>query len=155
MTDYHSKSDRELIEAEERRKIRSESILRQRSREVRVSTIVKDDRQEVIRRNARASAIELGPLIERFLKRNELHQPKRRSKIEDAWEAITGPEISAVTRVGRVRDGIVSIDITSSTLRQELELFHKDQLIESLREALGKRPIRDIRFRLVTELNDS
>jgi predicted nucleic acid-binding Zn ribbon protein len=52
------------------------------------------------------------------------------------------------TRVETLKNGVLSVTVSHSTLLEELRSYQKPQLIQALRRALPDQLIHDIRFRL-------
>ncbi|MCS7305565.1 MAG: DUF721 domain-containing protein [Thermoguttaceae bacterium] len=67
--------------------------------------------------------------------------------LEEAWCRAVGPDLASVTRIGRLRRGVLEILVGSSPVLQELT-FGKAELLSRLRQLLPDEPIHDLRFRL-------
>lgn len=65
-------------------------------------------------------------------------------EFQDAWSEAAGA-LSAQTRVGSVRRGILEIVVGNSVLMQELT-FRKRLLLQSIQKQLPEKNIRDLRF---------
>jgi predicted nucleic acid-binding Zn ribbon protein len=61
------------------------------------------------------------------------------------WSEIVGEQVSQVTRVDRVQDGILLVKVSSSAWRNELVYMKKD-ILERIYSSIGKGVIEDIRF---------
>ena len=91
----------------------------------------------------------LGDILPRVLKEAGLVPERRQGEILDAWEAVAGPMVSAHTRVISFRAGRLTIGVESAPLRQELELFRKEELTKGLRSALDGVFVEELRFHLL------
>ncbi len=91
----------------------------------------------------------LGEILERVLRDRGLFDAGRRREIAAAWEEVAGPLVSAGTRVASLRGGVLVVEVLSSALRQELETFRKEELLDGIRERFAREYVRDLRFRLV------
>lgn len=85
--------------------------------------------------------------LKRYMKAQGLDRPKRQIEIAAVWDEVVGPEIAAKTDVQRLHGGILTVTVEGAALRSELENFHHQALLQSLREACPNRTIRKIRFR--------
>jgi predicted nucleic acid-binding Zn ribbon protein len=70
--------------------------------------------------------------------------------LQSVWDEAVGERIAAVARPVFERGGEVTIDCSDSVWAQELDLM-QEQLLERLRERLGERAPRSLRFRVSDE----
>ena len=61
------------------------------------------------------------------------------------WDKAVGKKISANTEAINVRHGVLTVQVSSPTWRQEL-LLKKGNILEKLNNYLEKETIKDIRF---------
>ncbi|MCK4600106.1 DUF721 domain-containing protein [Candidatus Bipolaricaulota bacterium] len=61
------------------------------------------------------------------------------------WEDVVGERIARLTRAERFTAGTLVVNVTSSTVAQELSFF-KERYIERINELLGEGILREIRF---------
>ncbi len=74
--------------------------------------------------------------------------PKTRlAATQSAWEEVAGARIAAVAQPVSERDGEVTIGCKDAVWAQELDLM-QEQLREGLRERLGDKAPRSLRFRV-------
>ena len=64
----------------------------------------------------------------------------------EAWAALAGPEINAVTRRVWLESNVLVVQLTSAAWRNELHM-NRSQWRRRLNEALGSELVKDIRFR--------
>jgi predicted nucleic acid-binding Zn ribbon protein len=62
-----------------------------------------------------------------------------------AWEKQMGPVVAKHTTELRIRNGLVTIRVSSSALRQELN-FSKDKIIQIMNEAAGRVVVREVKI---------
>ena len=74
------------------------------------------------------------------------------AQLADIWNDICGELIGTQTRVLGVRNGVLQVGVVSAALLSELASFHKDSLLQSLRERYPKLNIHEIKFRLKGEM---
>lgn len=70
--------------------------------------------------------------------------------VQAAWSEAVGEQLAAVAVPVSERDGTVTIECANAVWAQELDLMQK-ALLERLREAVGERAPRDLRFRVNSE----
>ena len=102
-------------------------------------------RQRILRPVSR-----MKPLIKSILASTGLDFALKQPEIVGAWNEITDRQLAEHTRAVSFRQGIFVVECTSATLRQELTLFRKEELLLRLRESLPGVAILDIRFLLRT-----
>ena len=91
----------------------------------------------------RKNEAKLGDILG-MLKADPRYKPKLYQKqIENAWQDIMGVWINRETRSIRVRDGKLTIRISSSALREELN-FSRDQIRTKINGLLGEEYIREV-----------
>ena len=67
--------------------------------------------------------------------------------VQAAWSAAVGEPIAEVAQPISERAGTLTVECTSAMWAQELDLM-QSQLLERLREALGERAPKAIKFRV-------
>jgi predicted nucleic acid-binding Zn ribbon protein len=67
--------------------------------------------------------------------------------VQAAWSSAVGERIAAVATPVSERQGTVTVDCSDGMWAQQLDLM-QDQLLERLREALGERAPRALKFRV-------
>jgi predicted nucleic acid-binding Zn ribbon protein len=70
--------------------------------------------------------------------------------VQAIWAGVVGEDIAAVATPASEREGTVTVDCSDGVWAQELDLMQA-RLLESLREALGDRAPRALRFRVSRE----
>lgn len=91
----------------------------------------------------RTEAQQLGDIINTFMKKQHLDVRMLEQQASYIWPDIVGYGINRYTIARSVSGGIMTIRMSSSTLRNEL-MMHRSTLIARLNEALGADIIKDI-----------
>lgn len=73
-------------------------------------------------------------------------------QIASVWEQVAGPAIARRTKVLGVSRGVLSVGVASSALLNELVSFHKTSLLAALQNEHANLRIRDLRFRLKSDV---
>ena len=71
-------------------------------------------------------------------------------EMELAWAEALGPKQAAMTKLGMVRRGVLTVTVAHPALTEELRLFRKPALLAALRKTSGGSGLCDIRFRTGT-----
>lgn len=82
-------------------------------------------------------------VIDRFLKDYKLDAKYLEKQIQHEWKEMLGPVIAKKTTSMWMNDGVLTVILESSVIRDELN-YAKDKLKSSLNEKLGKEVIRTI-----------
>jgi hypothetical protein len=92
----------------------------------------------------------LAPMIEKLLREFAptvaRDRGARLDEIEEIWRRAVGDEISAHTRPGRFRGGVLTILVESAPLAAELESFAREHLHEAL-EREGLEGLCELKFK--------
>ena len=70
--------------------------------------------------------------------------------VQAAWRSAVGERIAAVTSPVAERAGTLTVECSDAVWAQELDLM-QDRLLERLREELGERAPKALKFRLETD----
>lgn len=65
-----------------------------------------------------------------------------------AWPEIIGEKLAPMTRVARFHEGVLYVNVSSSSLLSILTYKEKRVLLKKLKEKFPKTDIKDIRFRI-------
>jgi hypothetical protein len=91
----------------------------------------------------------IGDLLQGFLRTSKVGRDLARDALEALWREAVGPEIAASTRVRGFRGGVLTIEVASSALLQELSTFYGASILTSLKAQGGPfGEVREIAFRL-------
>ena len=80
-----------------------------------------------------------------YLRAEGLETPLLEYRIMHAWEELMGPVIMRYTRQVYVRQGMLHVQLSSSALKQNLMMEHK-QLTKRLNDHVGSLVISDVKF---------
>lgn len=79
-----------------------------------------------------------------YLLQDPKYKPKLfQKKIEQGWQDLMGVWVNRETRSIRVKDGVLTIRISSSVLREELH-FMRDQIKDKINTLLGEAYIDEV-----------
>jgi len=87
-----------------------------------------------------------GLSVDSFFQSHELAAKLRPHLAKAHWATVVGPQVSGVTQVEAVRDGVLFVRVKNSVWANELTLL-KDDMLRRLNGALGGRVITDIHFK--------
>lgn len=94
----------------------------------------------------RTSAKSVGDIINDFLKQEKLDTKVNEYKALDLWNEIVGPGINRYTVDRSVKNGVMTVTLSSASLRNEL-MLSRSSIIARINEALGAEVIKNIIFR--------
>jgi len=88
-------------------------------------------------------------LVSRLIQMRGYNRPQGDAELRELWASIAGEPIVSGTRVMGLRNGVLTVGVSSSALLSELSAFHHERLLEALQAKHGKR-IRDLKFKRLT-----
>ncbi|MGB0176612.1 MAG: DUF721 domain-containing protein [Owenweeksia sp.] len=88
----------------------------------------------------------LGDAIRSFLAAHNLEDKYLETEIFNRWDELAGREINVKTRKVTFREGVLTVFLTSSTLRQELSM-RRAEMKEHLNQRLRSAPVRELVFK--------
>ena len=94
----------------------------------------------------RTSAQSIGEIFNEFLKQERLESQFNEQKALTLWPEIVGPGINRYTVDRSVKNGVMTVTISSAALRNEL-MLSRTAIITRINEALGGEVIHNIIFR--------
>jgi predicted nucleic acid-binding Zn ribbon protein len=89
----------------------------------------------------------LGEILSRLFTARGWGRQQERLRLEQAWNAVAGPDIAAHTRINHLRRGVLEVVVDNGVLLQELAHFHKRRLLTELGRRLTGVTLTDLRFR--------
>ncbi len=91
----------------------------------------------------RKNESKLGDILN-TLSQDPRYKPKLyQKKIENAWQDMMGVWINRETRSIRIKDGVLTLKISSAALREELD-FMKEKICGKINEMLGEEYVREV-----------
>ncbi len=94
----------------------------------------------------RHGALSVGEIIDNLLRQERLDTKLNEHKALTLWPQIVGPGINRYTTGRTVKNGVLTITLSSAPLRSEL-MLSRSLLIKRLNEAVGGEVIKEIIFR--------
>lgn len=76
------------------------------------------------------------------------------AQLQEVWQQVAGPKFADQTRAGNINRGVLQINVGSSSLLAELAGFHKPSLLRTLNEQYPELRIRDLKFRIDTNVSN-
>lgn len=97
------------------------------------------------------AAARVGDLIAGVVREVGLHRSPKLERLQEAWRAAVGREQAEQTRLVGFNRGVLTIEVPSAALAQELGVYLKRALVEGLAERSGL-PVRDLRCKVAGSL---
>lgn len=73
-------------------------------------------------------------------------------QLQQAWRTVAGDELGRKSKVMELTRGILMVGVSNSAVLNELAGFHKQVLLEQIQQRFAHLKVRDIKFRLKTDL---
>ena len=89
----------------------------------------------------------ISSIISRWIVRSRARERLGKGSIFGRWPEIVGEEIASATRPVRLASGVLTVEVASAPLLQELSTYRRLEILEAMRALPEFRTIRDIRFR--------
>ena len=96
----------------------------------------------------RGGTAKLGDVLAGLLQQRGYARPLALQSWRDAWERAGGPRLAARTRVAGYRDGVLTVEVSSSAQRYELEAFQGGDLLARLLKDPATAGLRRLVFRV-------
>ena len=93
----------------------------------------------------RTEAKNIGQIINDLLKQENLDVELDEHRASAMWPQIVGDGINRYTIRRYVKDGVMTVHLSSASLANEL-MLNRDSIIQRINEALGREIIREIIF---------
>lgn len=90
----------------------------------------------------------ISDIIPKVLREMGLAQKVKEAEIVRDWAIIVGDVVSKHCRPVELNKGFLTVNVDSSPWLNELHRFSKGLILQKLQERLGKKAVRDIRFRI-------
>ena len=87
-------------------------------------------------------------VLSRLLQRRAYARPMEKAGLTEAWTTAAGEHVASRSRVVQFRNGILTIEVSSSTLRYELEAFQGPALLARLQQDPTVSGLTRITFRV-------
>ncbi|MBQ0114594.1 MAG: DUF721 domain-containing protein [Bacteroidales bacterium] len=93
----------------------------------------------------KTNAMSIGEIINKYLKEEHIDGQFNEQQACSLWPQVVGPAINRYTVNRWVKDGVLHIQLSSATLRNELTM-NRSIIIKNLNDAVGKPVIKEIIF---------
>ena len=89
----------------------------------------------------------IGTILARWLSNQRVSERLKDDGIYRAWREIVGEEIGALTRVVKCVGGVLTVEVGSAPLLEELSTYRRKEILDSIRSWPEFGGIYQIRFR--------
>jgi predicted nucleic acid-binding Zn ribbon protein len=100
------------------------------------------------KRRRQLDAVPLQELLPGVLKGMQPRNKGQVAKIKKAWLEVVGEPVAKHARPTALTNGILSVEVTSSSVKYELATFRAEAVLEGLKQRLPGVFLRTIRYRL-------
>ena len=91
----------------------------------------------------------LGNVLGAYLKDSKLDERVEAAQVVPEWESLVGKQIASVAKpISVTRDGTLFVAVKTNAWMTELSLM-EPQILKALNAKPGRRPVRQIRLRLM------
>jgi hypothetical protein len=90
----------------------------------------------------------LGEILSKFLRDAKRRGGRTPANLEAAWREVAGETVVRNTRISSARHGVVTVEVFSAALKQELEVYRREELLAALRSRLPDMALDRLSFRL-------
>lgn len=88
----------------------------------------------------------LKEVMQDILKLYDLEKKFTQAEIGQIWNEMLGPSVAKVTRSVKLHNGVVTVFLDSSLVKQELNM-HRTRLVSALNESIGKDVVMAVELR--------
>jgi predicted nucleic acid-binding Zn ribbon protein len=89
----------------------------------------------------------VGDVVPGILADLGLADAARVARLAESWPAVVGEAMAAWSRPVALRDGVLEVEVTTSTGSQQLRL-RRDEILAGLRPLLGEHAPEDLHLRI-------
>lgn len=94
----------------------------------------------------RTEALQIGEIIDSYIRQENLETAMNEQKASYVWADVVGYGINRYTISRSVHNGVMTVRLSSATLRNEL-MMNRSLLIKRINEAVGAPVINEIIFK--------
>ena len=105
------------------------------------------DLQGIRQRPSRYNAKSIGSVVRRLMTQRGYGQTELIDALNAHWEKCAGPQLSAVSRPGKISRGVLAVHVADNAALQELT-FEKRRILKELKTCAPELKIRDLRARV-------
>ena len=92
----------------------------------------------------------VGDILPKLMRHIKPRKNDGLKELRDVWPQLVGEAVAKRSRIAAYHSGEIILEVASSALRQDLGIFRREKLLESLREALPETPISGLKCRVGT-----
>ena len=97
---------------------------------------------------AASEAVPFGTVLKKLIKRKRFFQKRKYRGLTAAWTEVVDDFVADHSRISGYAEGVVTVEVDSPVLLQELSSFMKPDLLRRLQAEEGGKDVADVRFRL-------
>jgi hypothetical protein len=94
----------------------------------------------------------LAQAVSRLIALRGLARVRGESQLQETWNAVAGEKIASYTKALEIRRGVLHIGVANAPMLGELASFHKVTLLTKLQTDHAELKIRDLKFKLKTDI---
>lgn len=94
----------------------------------------------------------LSAALAELFARKGLARVQGNAQLVSIWKQVAGEDVAAATKVTGLSRGVLEIGVATSALLSELATFKKPALLLKLKAEFPQQKIRDIKFRLRSDI---
>jgi len=94
----------------------------------------------------------LSTALAELIARRGLARTQGVTQLAVAWREVAGEKIASMTKVICLQRGVFEVGVANSALLAELNSFHRLTLLPKLQAKYPEQKIRDLKFKLRTDL---
>jgi predicted nucleic acid-binding Zn ribbon protein len=95
----------------------------------------------------------LGSVLSKLFAMRGFGRVQADRQLQQAWEQVAGRELAKQTRLCGLKNGVLQVHVSSSPLLSELAAFRKTELLDRIKNEFSQLRIRDLKFRLQSDLH--
>lgn len=97
----------------------------------------------------------LAKALSRLITLRGLARVRGESQLQERWNKVAGERIANYTRALEIRRGVLHIGVGNAPMMAELASFHKLNLLKTLQSNHPDLKIKDLKFKLKTNIKKS
>ena len=90
---------------------------------------------------------EISSILSRWMAKNRAHRRAGQKPIHLLWKEAAGPELAQGTRATRLAGGVLTVEVSSAPLLNELATYRRKEILERVRALEELRGVQEIRFK--------
>jgi predicted nucleic acid-binding Zn ribbon protein len=94
----------------------------------------------------------LSAALAELIARKGLARVQGDAQLVTVWKQVVGEQVAAATRVISLQRGVFEIGVANSALLSDLATFQKPALLLKLKSEFPQHKVRDIKFRLRSDI---